>query len=180
MKYADMTAYYTATGRIAVNWAFLEAYVNRFIWELMDVEQFVGACLTAQIIAPSNRFRALIALVKYRGGSERHVSKLNKLAARVDTLSRQRNRFVHDPAVADLEGNFFRLEITADKSLTFGAQPIDLAKLKIFADEIKGTAQRFWDLAEEIRLELPASPNIRFGQSPGIDLSRPPDPGSAD
>lgn len=170
-----MTPYYAAVGKIATNWAFLETYVNRFIWELMDVEQFVGACLTSQIIAPSNRFRALIALVRYRGGKDFHISKLKKLSERVNKLARQRNRFVHDPGLADVRQNFVRLEITADKELSFGAQPADLDEMHKFADQIKKTAQSFWDLAEEIRLELPAPPNIRFGQSSGIDIVRPPD-----
>src|SRR5687767_1082599 len=99
---SNMTPYHTAVGRIAVGWAFLETHVNCFIWELADVEQYVGACITAQIISPSNRFRALIALVRVRGGSERSITKLNKLSASVDKLARLRNRYVHDPAAIDV------------------------------------------------------------------------------
>jgi hypothetical protein len=41
--------HFCAIGKVADAWATLELYINRAIWELMDVEQAIGACTTANV-----------------------------------------------------------------------------------------------------------------------------------
>ena len=169
-----MTDYYTGVGRIAVAWAFFETHVNRAIWELANVEQYAGACITSQIIQSGPRFRALIALVNFRGGKAGTIKKLNSMSNGVDSLARRRNRFAHDPAAPDEQGNFHRLEITADRKLEFAMLPSEIAQLERLENDIKAMTERFYRLYREILAELPPFPNIQFGQSPGIDLGPPP------
>ena len=88
--------YLKAIGTVCMVWADLDFNIHEAIWELANVENNVGACITAQIVPPLSRFRALIALVHFRGGDEKLVKALNKLSLTVDGLARQRNRIVHD------------------------------------------------------------------------------------
>jgi len=48
--------HYTAVGRVASAWAAFEFSVELAIWELADVGQSRGACMTAQIFAIPNLF----------------------------------------------------------------------------------------------------------------------------
>lgn len=112
--------YYAAIGRVAAGWAFFEAIVNHAIWELANVEQHVGACITAQIISPIARFRALVALLKLRGADQSTIATINSLSSKANRVSRQRNRLVHDPSTVNARtGVFDQLRITADRTLEF-------------------------------------------------------------
>jgi hypothetical protein len=53
-------------------WATFELHVNMTIWELANVSQHAGACITSHIGNPNARFRALVALVLMRGGTDEH------------------------------------------------------------------------------------------------------------
>src|SRR5262245_27991473 len=45
-SYAVPDQYYLGIGRVAACWAYFELIVNHAIWELANVEQYVGACIT--------------------------------------------------------------------------------------------------------------------------------------
>jgi hypothetical protein len=175
---SQMNPYYTGVGRVAMAWAMLETFVNHTIWELANVEQHAGACITAHIGSPAARFRALISLVRLRGGSEEHVKELNSLSTKIDKLARQRNRAVHDPAFRQLEhtpGTFYRLEITADRQLSFGLQPHRLDQMKELEEKIAKATNEYRRLAVRIVSELPAFDRTQFARSGGIDPGLPPD-----
>jgi hypothetical protein len=55
---ATMNNYHADVGRISMAWAQLETHINHAIWHLANVEQYAGACITAQIISPAQRVRA--------------------------------------------------------------------------------------------------------------------------
>src|SRR4051812_6645421 len=88
--------YYAAIGRIAAGWAYFEVLINHAIWELANVEQHYGACITAQILAPVARFKALVSLLKLRGASETSLKAINSLSGTANDLAEKRNRVVHD------------------------------------------------------------------------------------
>jgi hypothetical protein len=94
--------YILAVGRITTLWASLEWELNQTIWELANIELGAGACITSQIFTVSSRMRCIIALVHYRHGSNDLLGDLEKFMRKVEGLSRQRNRYIHDPSEAKM------------------------------------------------------------------------------
>jgi hypothetical protein len=157
-------------------WASFELAVNLTIWELANVSQQAGACITSQIISPSARFRTLVALVHLRGGTKEHIEALNKFSQKADGLARQRNRIVHDPAYISSEADvsdlttleYSRLEITADRKLAFGMQPASIDDLRKIEDKIVDLIQKYKELSSQILSELPTFSSNEFRRSPVI------------
>lgn len=174
---SQLTGYYTGVGRVAVAWSFFETHVNMTIWELADIEQQMGACITAQIIPIMPRFRAMVAIVELRGGTKKMIGKLNSMSSEADALSRRRNRFIHDPAVADANGNPLRLEITADRKLEFRLQPSALTEMRDLEHDITDLTNRFYDLKTEIIGALQPFAPTHLERSDRIRLSPPRDAG---
>ena len=73
---SHMDTYYRCVGHVISAWGFFELHVNRTIWELANVEQYIGACITSQFVAPTPRFLALAALLEQRGGSAQAIKEL--------------------------------------------------------------------------------------------------------
>jgi hypothetical protein len=117
--------HFCAIGKVADAWATLELWINRAIWELMDVEQRAGACVTAHIGSFGARIRALIALIALRGGDDKVIKTLNKFCTDAEGLGRQRNRVIHD-AWFGQQGtrNPHQFVATADRKLDFGFKPV--------------------------------------------------------
>jgi hypothetical protein len=157
-----------------MGWSAFETRLNHTIWRLAGVEQFAGACLTAQIVAPVGRFKALVALAKFRGASDERCKALNSLSGAADGVARQRNRLVHDPAYFR-ENQAYRLHITADRSIDFEMKPMnveDFAKLEL---EISKITQKLIDEIILLFSELPSYDDKSFRLSEGIDLGPLPE-----
>ena len=84
--------HFCAIGKVADAWATLELYINRAIWELMDVEQAIGACTTANVSSFNLKMNTLVALLAYRGAPEANIKTFNKFSENASGLARQRNR----------------------------------------------------------------------------------------
>ncbi len=167
-------AHYKSIGSVAVIWAVLELRINYAIWELANLNKQAGACITAQIIAPGPRMKALISLVHFRGGNDGLLKALNKFSVKLDGLARRRNRVVHDPwSVKEGTGEIERMEITADRKLVFELKTEDAASVDEIYDEIDAALKEFASLWRRISRELPPWPKTQFEQSRGI-LRDPP------
>lgn len=165
--------YYTAIGRIASGWAHFELVVNHALWELANVQQHAGACITAQIIAPIPRFKALVALLSLRGASDAAIKRINSLSGTANDLAEKRNRIVHDSsAVHKASGQFSQLRITADRKLKFDFVPVEMAELKQVEDRIKKLISDLGCAIQDAMDELPAYDKRQFELSPGIQLDR--------
>lgn len=166
--------YLVAVGRISGMFAQLEFNVNQALWEFANVEAGAGACITTQIASVGARLRALIALVDYRGGSRELLKVYGKLSDDIDDLSRQRNRFIHDPVSIVVEtGKLKRAHMTADKRLKFEFVDADLAEMDKLHRKIRTKSIEFTALHERALAELPPWPRKQFEQSPhGIRSER--------
>jgi hypothetical protein len=51
---------YTLIGNVASEWSHLEHTLDLIIWDLAHIDAEKGACVTAQIIGATPRFRAII------------------------------------------------------------------------------------------------------------------------
>jgi hypothetical protein len=72
----------TALGHAVAAWAALEFAIGEAIWELANVEREAGACVTAQLVGPGPRVRALVALLELRG--------LMRISSKPQTSSRKK------------------------------------------------------------------------------------------
>jgi hypothetical protein len=158
-----------------MGWATFETRLNHSIWRLAGVEQYAGACLTAQIVAPIQRFKALVALAKFRGATDKRCRSINSLSARADAVARQRNRIVHDPAFTS-EGKMFRLHITADRAIDFEMKPVEVKDFVKIEIDLKDLTLRFIEEMDGLFAELPPYDDRSFRKGAGIELGPPPDP----
>ena len=165
--------YYAAIGRIADGWAYFEVLINHAIWELANVEQHAGACITAHIGAPIARFKALVSLLKYRGCNDAHIKSLNSLSGTADELGQKRNRIIHDvSAVSAKTGEFTQLRITADRTLVFQPTPVPMSELTQVAERISKLIKECGSAIQEAINSLPAYDKTQFSQSQGISPDR--------
>ena len=157
--------HFAAIGRVVDTWAQLEFAIDQAIWSLMHTHQMFIACVTAQLIGTGARHRALAALIKLHGSSEKQLGEINKFFSERYHLQIKRNRCAHDPRmIFSGSGKLERLEITADKSLTFDFQPETVESLEKIRAEIADAIEQFATMFNRIAAELNALP----------DKARPP------
>jgi hypothetical protein len=149
--------------------ATLEFFINTAIWELMNVEQRTGACVTAQIMSIQPRLDAPISLVTLNGGKQSLIDDLNKFAAKAGSLARQRNRIVHDPwFVQGTTMEPYQFVSTAYKKLDFGFKHTPTDGLLSLQKKIHTLYHDFEKLHSKILSELPSFDRTRFLQSEGF------------
>lgn len=170
--------YLLRVGRICGMFAHLEFLLNQAIAELANGEIGATACITAQIISPGQRMRALASLIHYRGAKDDLLKKVNKFSVKVEDLARQRNRYTHDSTwlmgpIASAEVTLKRLHITADRRYEFEHRPVDLAAMDQLHEKIRAVVMEFDQLRDEYLAALPPWPKTQFEQSPkGIRVVR--------
>jgi hypothetical protein len=151
-------------GLVAAGWARFEYLANKLIWRLANVDIAVGACITAQILSPSNRLKALVALVHLRGGSEELLKDLRAFAKRAEGIARQRNRMVHDPWIVEGEKSV-RVEVTADKKLTFKERETSLKEMDQLIQKIGALIEDLYAIGRRIDNDLPVWPDKQYRDS---------------
>jgi hypothetical protein len=165
----EFQPFYEAVGRLALEWAEFEYYMNDAIWSLANVSRHAGTCLTSQLIGPGPRFRCLVALLHVREVSEELINAMNSLASEAESLGRQRNRYLHDPLVLDTtDRKVYRIETTADRKLRHDFVSIDLEAVKKLTYQILKVAARFDDLYDRVVAETPPWPRKQYERSKGI------------
>jgi hypothetical protein len=156
-------------GHVAAMWSSLELQINMAIWELANVERWIGACITTQIFSPSSRLRVFDALVRVRGGQPAIISKINKFAQSAGNLARRRNSYVHDTwAIDEQSGEVKRIHVTMEGAFSFGFTPTSVAELKRLYNDIQNAIKRFDLLRDDVFQSLPPWPRTQFSRSRGI------------
>lgn len=88
--------------------------------------------------------KALVALVDFRRGNKALIADFNKLSQKVEGIARQRNRYIHDPAVIDTDtGIVRRLNITADRELDFNYHDANLENIDKLHTDIRRVINQF-------------------------------------
>ena len=122
---------FSAIGRLVETWAQLEFHIDQAIWQVAQVEQMFGACITAQMIGVNGRLRALRSLLQVWGAPESHIDAIGKFAGSLRGLQQRRHRVAHDPRMVNAgTGALERLQNTADNKLVFGFEMEDTESLK--------------------------------------------------
>jgi hypothetical protein len=147
-------AHYAAIGRVASEWASLEATIDTCSHHLADITAQAGVCFTSQIAGTGRKIDAYIALARLQGASKT-ISALNEFAKDSQRLAEQRNRIIHDPWIGAT--NPHRLEASARKTLRLGFIPTSTDAVLALATKIMLYKKRIIEIAEKVTLEVRTS-----------------------
>ncbi len=163
---------YALVGQVASEWAHLEHFLDLIIWELAGVPDREGACITAQLMGASPRYRTIIAQLTLRSKQhpkfERFITKVNSLNGQTYDPQERRNRIIHDPwyvtfddgpglltaVLSEKPGQFKSMPA---KDLRFGIEDVDLNDIGKTLTDIKLLAEKVGKLRSEILDEIAAS-----------------------
>jgi hypothetical protein len=158
---------YQIVGQVASEWAHLEHTLDTLIWRLAGVAQADGACITAQLMGATPRYRTLIAQLTQRTKSERRFERFIKLVSalmyKTYDIQEQRNRIIHDPwyaePVASLVGYGAPAQFKSmpSKGLDFGIADINIESTKQTLAHIKELSAKAQKLTSDIIDELSPS-----------------------
>ena len=162
-----------AIEKIAAIWGHFEFYVSETIWQLANVDRNAGACLTAQLIGPGPRFRALVALLHFRKANKDLIDVANSLTGRATNLGERRNRIVHDVLTNSIGEEVLRIHLKANQKLEFELKSDTLKDLEDSYQAISRLINDFVAFRSRMLVELPAFPRTQFELSPGIRTNAP-------
>lgn len=115
----------------------------------------MGACITSQVQSSEYRLRALLALVKHRGGSDGLVKKINAFISDCQSCTTKRNRIVHDPLLYNVvNGSVRASRLSANKTLVYELQELDFDQFYDEAAQINRFRRSFVALRDEIYAEV--------------------------
>jgi len=155
-KIPEVDPYLTEVGRIASAWAMLEFHIDLLIWELIEVEHMLGACVTSQLTNVGARLRTLAALVRLREGSAGLIKEINSFDGVTAIVQQKRNRAVHDTWMYNrARKSAAQVNVTiAEKQLKFGINDVAMPELTTIHAEVKRHVEKFLKLSLKIRKEL--------------------------
>ena len=156
-RHATLTEkHYAAIGRVAADWAFLEALIDNWSFSFAMTEPNIGTCFTAQILGPRGKLDALISLIHQRGARKTTLRALETFASDTTPLAESRNRAVHDPWFFDDPNLPTRFHATARKRLSRKEIKVPTAKLVSTASHTQNHRRRFERLMVNALAEMNA------------------------
>lgn len=163
MRAPTLEEYYLFVGKIVTNWSMLEARLASAIWRIGEIHDAIGASITSQIFTLDGKVKALQAILREKG-FQKEAANLGAVIDGIKGLSETRNRIVHDP-VHFMNGEVHRLEIKANRHLSFGYQKVDLNKMMRIVDHINDADTR---IQEALKPALDAIPRISSRDKSGV------------
>jgi hypothetical protein len=166
----DYTLSHLAYVGLAVNsWADLEFEIDLTIWDLMDCPQALSACLTAQLVSPIPKLKALSSLVRLYEFGDDLEKRLDKFSGSVADLNELRNRIVHDKRIIDPKSQRVRrINVTAKSQLKFMEQPESVHDLAQFAQRAIDARGKFIEIRDAIIAKRDASRALPIEQRPQL------------
>jgi hypothetical protein len=135
---------YTKIGRVASSWSHLESQLDSIIWRLAGLHPRTGACITAQMLGATNRFKTIITLLKERGASSTLVTQTQKIMNTSYDVAEERNRIIHDPWYFGKQSKLtFQRKSMPSKNPRFEIEYVD-------DSTIEKTLKLIWDRRQKI------------------------------
>jgi hypothetical protein len=174
----EFEPYLRGLGMVALSWSQAEFFLDEMMLLLANVDRQIGSCITSQMIGPGPRVRAIASLMRLRGTPQTCVDEFNSMAAEIESLGRQRNRFLHDQVLMHRESRQVRrLEITADRKPKYELIEITPMELHTLSGKIDNASKALRDLTTRITSATPSFPTEQFHKSLRIDQLPFPDQG---
>jgi len=165
--------HYAAMGKVADAWADLEFEIDQLIWEFLQTDQALGACVTAQMISVHPRMNALMPLAKLWEVSTAHLDDFGRFYGKIGPLADRRNRLIHDKRFIDRDTKqVVRFEVSAKSKLKFEPIPETIPSLEGFAREVVGMQLEFLKIKQRVLSELSASQDKPRAPRPSITRAK--------
>ena len=150
--------HYKAIGQVAISWSFMELIIDAQTWKYAELDETLGACLTAQIAGSGRKLDALFALIRCRfKPSDKLEGRFNKFSEATTGLAERRNRVIHDPWIKFAKDDKSRrIQITAKKRLVFDTVEHPTQDIFKLGKDIHRHADAFKAIMEAADLELAA------------------------
>jgi hypothetical protein len=147
--------FYAVIGQVAAEWSMLEHILDFTIWDLSGMDHDIGACITAQMLGSTNRFRSIIALSKRKQLSDKIIKEATKLMRVSHDPGELRNRIVHDSWYSEEPpGGVKQFRAMAWKDPRFGLIDIDKKEIDKLVSSIRSLQERCRSLRNFISGEL--------------------------
>jgi len=130
-------------GKITGNFAYLEAVVSFFVWELVDDQQ-IGQIVTSQL-SFDRLLNVLGALYRYRSKCEGKIDELMELLKEASEAEQNRNKITHSVWGFNEEG-FSRMKFSVNRKKGARLQYED-----IFAEDLNRIADEISEVANRIK-----------------------------
>jgi hypothetical protein len=129
---------YATIGLVTAEWAQIEHILDLIIWELADVRQAIGSCITGQMMGHAPRFKAIQALGLLRGLDTRLLKSIESLSNQIAGLAVERNRIVHDAwYIEHTSGQVGQFKSPSHKRNKFGIDDIDVTAVDATLSKIQ-------------------------------------------
>jgi hypothetical protein len=150
--------HFAAMGRVATNWAYLEALVDLRSMKLAGMHVSPGLCFTTQIFGINRKLDAFISLARLQKIPDSLVTKLNDFAREARCYGGRRDRVMHDTWEFVHPEPPERMEIMAQKRLIVRPVATPTEELIKLANAIRDLSDLFNDLAEQVSAVPRSSP----------------------
>jgi hypothetical protein len=151
--------FYTIVGRVTSEMSHLEHVLDEIIWKLSGLNPALASCITSQLMGAAPRFRAIIALGKFRKVRNNLIESAVKLMQRTFDIAEQRNRLTHDPwYIETTSGQPAQFKSFSFKDEKYGIHEIDPSEIDKLLVQIRERIALASKLRDEISSALQPSP----------------------
>jgi hypothetical protein len=140
--------HHAAIGKVAVEWAELEAMLDLRALMLAGFDTTKGMCFALQIVGPGRKLNAYMATAELLRVSTAIIKKLRRFQQDTLTTAEKRNRVIHDQWFPS--GSALRLELTANKTLIAEYKEHPTEMVEALQAEIRSLISRFEALDDEV------------------------------
>jgi hypothetical protein len=79
------------------DWASFEREVDATLWQAIGAGDLIGACVTDQIQSVRSKLIIVEDILATAGVSKKDIRRLRNFRNSIESMTRERNRMVHDP-----------------------------------------------------------------------------------
>ena len=141
-------------GKIVSLWSGLELLIDSATWQLANMPEKTGACITANILSIHIKLDCLIALCHHRNAAQKTLDDLTKFKSRLYGTSEKRNRAVHDPWSIDTNPDgslaLSQITITAKGKPQFNDHIVPIEELEATYEEIAVRIDEFIKIKDRL------------------------------
>lgn len=151
-----------AVGRVTVAWARLEHALDRIIWILSHTISPRTACITAQLMGATPRYRAILAQLRLRSYKERefgkYIQRFEKLMQKTYEPQERRNRIIHDPWLVDtIHDAPAQFRSWPHKDPQYGIVDVDMKNINKTISDIESITNQIESLFADINSDVATS-----------------------
>jgi hypothetical protein len=129
---------YATIGLITAEWAQLEHILDLIIWDLAEIPQAIGSCITGQMMGHSPRCKAIQTLGLLKGLDTQLLDGIQRLSNQLFEVAGERNRIIHDAwYIEHTSGQIGQFKSPSPKKKDFGISDIEMTTVSATLSKIQ-------------------------------------------